>query len=65
MMSHRAAGFSNYLLGCLDAVLAELPTRGFYFDQAEPIGSPIRRIFLRINSAPTAGIRHSGHAAIL
>ena len=39
MMSHRAPGFSNYLLGCLDAVLAELPTRGFYFDQAEPIGS--------------------------
>ena len=37
--SHRAPGFSDYLLGRLDAVLAELPTRGFYFDQAEPMGS--------------------------
>lgn len=37
--SHRAPGFSDYLVSRLDGVVAELPVRGFYFDQAEPIGS--------------------------
>ena len=39
VLSHRAAGFSDYLLERLDDVLAELPVRGFYFDQAGPVGS--------------------------
>ncbi len=39
LLSHRAAGFSDYLIERLDSVLAELPARGFYFDQAGPIGS--------------------------
>ena len=39
VLSHRAPGFSDYLLGRLDGVLAELPVRGFYFDQAGPVGS--------------------------
>ncbi|MEO8223785.1 MAG: hypothetical protein ABI661_03195 [Gammaproteobacteria bacterium] len=39
LLSHRARGFSDYMVERLDAVLAELPARGFYFDQAEPIGS--------------------------
>jgi len=37
--SHRATGFSEYLVERLDQVAARLPVRGFYFDQAEPIGS--------------------------
>lgn len=37
--SHRAPGFSDYLVSRLDAVLADLPVRGFYFDQGPPIES--------------------------
>jgi hypothetical protein len=39
LLSHRAAGFSDYLLFRLDGVLENLPVRGFYFDQAAPIAS--------------------------
>jgi hypothetical protein len=39
VLSLRAQGFSDYWLFRLDQVLAKLPARGFYFDQAEPIGS--------------------------
>ncbi|MCL4720955.1 MAG: hypothetical protein KJ041_03180 [Gammaproteobacteria bacterium] len=37
--SHRAPGFSDYLVSRLDGVVAELPVRGFYFDQGPPIAS--------------------------
>lgn len=37
--SHRAPGFSDYLVSRLDAVLADLPVRGFYFDQGPPMAS--------------------------
>ncbi len=38
-LSLRAQDFSDYWLFRLDQVLAKLPARGFYFDQAEPTGS--------------------------
>ena len=37
--SHRAPGFSDYLVSRLDGLLAELPVRGYYFDQGPPIAS--------------------------
>lgn len=39
LYSHRAPGFSDYLVAGLDNVLAGLPVRGFYFDQGVPMGS--------------------------
>jgi hypothetical protein len=38
-VSHRAPGFSDYLVTHLDSVLQSLPVRGFYFDQGPPIAS--------------------------
>jgi len=37
--SHRAPGFSDYLVSRLDAVAADLPVRGYYFDQGPPMAS--------------------------
>ncbi len=39
LFSHRAPGFSDYLVSRLDLLLADLPVRGFYFDQGPPIAS--------------------------
>jgi hypothetical protein len=39
LYSHRAPGFTDYMISRLDTLLAELPVQGFYFDQGPPITS--------------------------
>jgi hypothetical protein len=39
ILSHRGPGFSDYLLSRLKHIADGLQVRGFYFDQAAPIGS--------------------------